>query len=159
MLLRRCWQCSFSCVTHAPLWCIWCRSFALTCWIPMDFRKLCFQSLTFFQRVSSLCKNVLKREVNMSCTILHFVSDPNWRPTFRYHHWSISLIAAALCVGVLSIFFQLCEEMAVDFLFGRCGWCLPWPQLLQWQWLVWFHSLWSNRSLLSTNMAHLESLV
>ena len=38
------------------------------------------------------------REVNMSCTILHFVSDPNWRPTFRYHHWSISLIAAALCV-------------------------------------------------------------
>lgn len=36
-------------------------------------------------------------EVNMSCTILHFVSDPNWRPTFRYHHWSISLIAAALC--------------------------------------------------------------
>ena len=22
-------------------------------------------------------------QVNMSCTILHFVSDPNWRPTFR----------------------------------------------------------------------------
>eukprot|EP00913_Durusdinium_trenchii_P033322 g31196.t1 len=39
--------------------------------------------------------------VNMSCTILHFVSDPNWRPTFRYHHWSISLIAAALCVWMM----------------------------------------------------------
>lgn len=39
------------------------------------------------------------RQVNMSCTILHFVSDPNWRPTFRFHHWSISLIAAALCAG------------------------------------------------------------
>lgn len=42
----------------------------------------------------------------MSCTILHFVSDPNWRPTFRYHHWSISLIAAALCAGELRKLFS-----------------------------------------------------
>eukprot|EP00930_Biecheleria_cincta_P096598 TRINITY_DN8841_c0_g1_i2.p1 TRINITY_DN8841_c0_g1~~TRINITY_DN8841_c0_g1_i2.p1 ORF type:complete len:1089 (+),score=175.20 TRINITY_DN8841_c0_g1_i2:220-3267(+) len=39
--------------------------------------------------------------VNMSCTVLTGVSDPNWRPNFRYHHWAISLIAALLCVWMM----------------------------------------------------------
>ncbi|CAE7477296.1 Slc12a4 [Symbiodinium natans] len=55
--------------------------------------------------------------VNMSCTILHFVSDPNWRPTFRYHHWSISLIAAALCVWMMFAMAAVIAMAAILF----CG--------------------------------------
>ncbi|CAK8998845.1 unnamed protein product [Durusdinium trenchii] len=53
--------------------------------------------------------------VNMSCTILHFVSDPNWRPTFRYHHWSISLIAAALCVWMMFAMAAVIAMAAIAF--------------------------------------------
>ncbi|CAE7264818.1 SLC12A7 [Symbiodinium sp. KB8] len=55
--------------------------------------------------------------VNMSCTILHFVSDPNWRPTFRYHHWSISLVAAALCVWMMFAMAAVIAMAAIIF----CG--------------------------------------
>ncbi|CAJ1371617.1 unnamed protein product [Effrenium voratum] len=55
--------------------------------------------------------------VNMSCTILHFVSDPNWRPTFRFHHWSISLIAAALCVWMMFAMAPIIAMAAILF----CG--------------------------------------
>jgi amino acid transporter len=39
--------------------------------------------------------------VNFSVTFLHAVHDPNWRPRFRYYHWSISLFGAVLCVWMM----------------------------------------------------------
>jgi potassium/chloride transporter 4/5/6 len=39
--------------------------------------------------------------VNLSVTILQAVHDPNWRPRFRYYHWSVSLFGAILCVWMM----------------------------------------------------------
>merc|ERR1719387_1708776 len=39
--------------------------------------------------------------INMSCAVLEAVNDPNWRPQFRLHHWSISLLGALLCIWLM----------------------------------------------------------
>eukprot|EP00931_Biecheleriopsis_adriatica_P058779 TRINITY_DN35076_c0_g1_i1.p1 TRINITY_DN35076_c0_g1~~TRINITY_DN35076_c0_g1_i1.p1 ORF type:complete len:1025 (+),score=157.76 TRINITY_DN35076_c0_g1_i1:47-3121(+) len=53
--------------------------------------------------------------VNMSCTILEGVSDPNWRPTFRYQHWSVSLVAAILCIWMMFAMAPVTAMVAIVF--------------------------------------------
>jgi len=53
--------------------------------------------------------------VNMSCTILHAVDDPNWRPRFRFHHWSISLLGAILCVWMMFAISPIYAMVAIIF--------------------------------------------
>jgi len=53
--------------------------------------------------------------VNMSCTILEAVHDPNWRPRFRYHHWSISLFGAILCVWMMFAISAVIALIAIIF--------------------------------------------
>uniref|UniRef100_A0A7S0AM74 Amino acid permease/ SLC12A domain-containing protein n=1 Tax=Pyrodinium bahamense TaxID=73915 RepID=A0A7S0AM74_9DINO len=53
--------------------------------------------------------------VNMSCTVLEAVSDPNWRPSFRYHHWSISLVGAILCVWMMFAISAIIAMAAIVF--------------------------------------------
>ena len=36
--------------------------------------------------------------VNASCPFLVLVNDPNCWPTFKYHHWTTSVVGAVLCV-------------------------------------------------------------
>lgn len=55
--------------------------------------------------------------VNMSCTVLEAVSDPNWRPSFRYHHWSVSLLGAILCIWMMFAISALTAMVAIVF----CG--------------------------------------
>jgi len=43
--------------------------------------------------------------VNLSCFLLDLLDAPSWRPRWKFHHWSLSLVGALLCVGmVLNIF-------------------------------------------------------
>uniref|UniRef100_A0A453LND9 Amino acid permease/ SLC12A domain-containing protein n=3 Tax=Aegilops tauschii subsp. strangulata TaxID=200361 RepID=A0A453LND9_AEGTS len=37
--------------------------------------------------------------VNLSCFLLDLLDAPSWRPRWKYHHWSLSLVGALLCVG------------------------------------------------------------
>ncbi len=39
--------------------------------------------------------------VNVACTVMSLSANPGWRPSFRYYHWSISLIGVVLCVGAM----------------------------------------------------------
>lgn len=39
--------------------------------------------------------------VNISCVLQKVVQDPNWRPSFRFYHWSVSLLGAVLCVWMM----------------------------------------------------------
>jgi potassium/chloride transporter 4/5/6 len=43
--------------------------------------------------------------VNLSCLLLDLLDAPSWRPRFKFHHWSFSLVGAVLCIGELSLFF------------------------------------------------------
>lgn len=46
--------------------------------------------------------------VNASCTLLDLMHAPNWRPRWRYYHWSLSLTGLVLCfiiMGLISLLF------------------------------------------------------
>ncbi|XP_010921512.1 cation-chloride cotransporter 1 isoform X2 [Elaeis guineensis] len=37
--------------------------------------------------------------VNLSCFLLDLLDAPSWRPRWKFHHWSLSLIGALLCIA------------------------------------------------------------
>ncbi|XP_067137422.1 LOW QUALITY PROTEIN: solute carrier family 12 member 6-like [Centruroides vittatus] len=39
--------------------------------------------------------------VNLACTLQSLLRAPNWRPRFRYYHWSLSLLGVGLCLVVM----------------------------------------------------------
>ncbi|XP_038894315.1 cation-chloride cotransporter 1 isoform X1 [Benincasa hispida] len=39
--------------------------------------------------------------VNLSCFLLDLLDAPSWRPRWRFHHWSLSLLGASLCVVIM----------------------------------------------------------
>ncbi|VDK84015.1 unnamed protein product [Onchocerca ochengi] len=39
--------------------------------------------------------------VNLICALHSLLKVPNWRPRFRYYHWSLSLTGAALCFFIM----------------------------------------------------------
>jgi hypothetical protein len=45
--------------------------------------------------------------VNLSCFLLDLLDAPSWRPRWKFHHWSLSLIGAFLCIGMLPILLLL----------------------------------------------------
>lgn len=43
--------------------------------------------------------------VNLSCLLLELLDAPSWRPRWKFHHWSLSLVGAVLCIGEVTTFF------------------------------------------------------
>ncbi|VDM95879.1 unnamed protein product [Thelazia callipaeda] len=41
--------------------------------------------------------------VNTACALQSILRAPGWRPSFRYFHWSLSLLGSFLCVAVMFI--------------------------------------------------------
>ncbi|VAH25247.1 unnamed protein product [Triticum turgidum subsp. durum] len=39
--------------------------------------------------------------VNLSCFLLDLLDAPSWRPRWKLHHWSLSLIGALLCIVIM----------------------------------------------------------
>ncbi|XP_054710276.1 LOW QUALITY PROTEIN: solute carrier family 12 member 4-like [Uloborus diversus] len=39
--------------------------------------------------------------VNLACALQSLLRTPNWRPRFRYYHWSLSMAGAILCIVVM----------------------------------------------------------
>jgi solute carrier family 12 (potassium/chloride transporter), member 4/6 len=39
--------------------------------------------------------------VNLACALQTLLRTPNWRPRFRFYHWSLSLIGLFLCISVM----------------------------------------------------------
>ncbi|VAI74884.1 unnamed protein product [Triticum turgidum subsp. durum] len=39
--------------------------------------------------------------VNLSCFLLDLLDAPSWRPRWKLHHWSLSLVGALLCVVIM----------------------------------------------------------
>uniref|UniRef100_A0A1W7R9K3 Solute carrier family 12 member 4 n=1 Tax=Hadrurus spadix TaxID=141984 RepID=A0A1W7R9K3_9SCOR len=53
--------------------------------------------------------------VNLACTLQSLLRAPNWRPRFKYYHWSLSLIGVGLCLVVmfLSSWYYALAAMAI----------------------------------------------
>ncbi|KAL3631580.1 Protein ccc1 [Castilleja foliolosa] len=39
--------------------------------------------------------------VNLSCFLLDLLDAPSWRPRWKFHHWSISLLGALMCIVIM----------------------------------------------------------
>lgn len=39
--------------------------------------------------------------VNLSCFLLDLLDAPSWRPRWKFHHWSLSLIGALMCIVIM----------------------------------------------------------
>ncbi|XP_031265695.1 cation-chloride cotransporter 1 isoform X2 [Pistacia vera] len=39
--------------------------------------------------------------VNLSCFLLDLLDAPSWRPRWKFHHWSMSFLGAALCIVIM----------------------------------------------------------
>jgi len=39
--------------------------------------------------------------VNLACALQTLLKTPNWRPRFKYYHWSLSIFGAIMCVAVM----------------------------------------------------------
>jgi len=39
--------------------------------------------------------------VNLACALQTLLKTPNWRPRFKYYHWSLSLFGVILCIAVM----------------------------------------------------------
>jgi len=50
--------------------------------------------------LTTMCFLLMYAGINCSCFLLGFIQAPGFRPTFRYFHWSISLIGCIWCLGL-----------------------------------------------------------
>ena len=41
--------------------------------------------------------------VNIACSLQSLLKAPNWRPRFKYYHWTLSTIGAVLCLVLMFI--------------------------------------------------------
>ncbi|KAJ4837831.1 Protein ccc1 [Turnera subulata] len=39
--------------------------------------------------------------VNLSCFLLDLLDAPSWRPRWKFHHWSLSLLGASVCIVIM----------------------------------------------------------
>ncbi|KAJ6810646.1 putative cation-chloride cotransporter 1 [Iris pallida] len=39
--------------------------------------------------------------VNLSCFLLDLLDAPSWRPRWKFHHWSFSLVGALICIVIM----------------------------------------------------------
>ncbi|XP_055623854.1 solute carrier family 12 member 4 isoform X2 [Toxorhynchites rutilus septentrionalis] len=39
--------------------------------------------------------------VNLACAVQTLLRTPNWRPRFKYYHWSLSLVGLTLCMSIM----------------------------------------------------------
>eukprot|EP00927_Polykrikos_kofoidii_P083178 TRINITY_DN8465_c0_g1_i1.p1 TRINITY_DN8465_c0_g1~~TRINITY_DN8465_c0_g1_i1.p1 ORF type:complete len:1014 (+),score=127.58 TRINITY_DN8465_c0_g1_i1:70-3042(+) len=53
--------------------------------------------------------------VNTSCLICEALQDPNWRPRFRFHHWTTSLLGTLLCIWMMFAISALQAIFAIIF--------------------------------------------
>ena len=39
--------------------------------------------------------------INIACALQTLLRTPNWRPRFKYYHWSLSFAGACLCIAIM----------------------------------------------------------
>lgn len=64
--------------------------------------------------------------VNLICMLHSLLGAPNWRPRFRYYHWSLAMIGAGLC-------FFIMFSTHWDYALVSCALCLAIYKYVEWK--------------------------
>ena len=50
--------------------------------------------------LATMCFLLMYAGINCCCFLLGFIQAPGFRPTFKYFHWSVSLVGCLWCLGL-----------------------------------------------------------
>ncbi|RKO99271.1 hypothetical protein CXG81DRAFT_20617 [Caulochytrium protostelioides] len=63
--------------------------------------------------------------INLSTTVLGFLKEPSWRPSWRYYHWVVSLFGVVVCVTfmfLISWYISLIAIVIIGLMFKYIQW-------------------------------------
>lgn len=60
-------------------------------------------NLDFIAPILTMCFLMCYMFVNLACTLQSLLRTPNWRPRWKFYHWSFSLAGVFLCLFVMFI--------------------------------------------------------
>jgi len=100
-------------VANPPVHCSWPLSFAsaASCWVSIgSYHIVCAVNIISIPNTGNvdLLAPLLSMFflmcygfVNLACAVQTLLRTPNWRPRFKFYHWSLSLIGLTLCISVM----------------------------------------------------------
>lgn len=62
--------------------------------------------------------------VNLSTALCSLIKAPSWRPSFKYYHWSLSLLGAGCCLTLIfltSVWYALASFVIAGFIYFAIG--------------------------------------
>ncbi|XP_025076500.1 solute carrier family 12 member 4-like isoform X4 [Pomacea canaliculata] len=77
------------------------RALVLTVFIA--FIGVCIGVLDYVAPIITMFFLMCYGFVNMACALQTLLRTPNWRPRFRFYHWTLSLVGLALCITLMFI--------------------------------------------------------
>lgn len=82
--------------------------------------------------------------VNLSCFLLDLLDAPSWRPRWKFHHWSLSLLGAFLCIGMSQTgSFQVVLQCNKAFVLMICSNCFLPFSIMMYHAVIMFLISWS----------------
>ena len=70
-------------------------------WIFLYIYILCTGNVDLLAPLLSMFFLMCYGFVNLACAVQTLLRTPNWRPRFKFYHWSLSLIGLTLCISVM----------------------------------------------------------
>ncbi|XP_021568559.1 solute carrier family 12 member 7 [Carlito syrichta] len=58
--------------------------------------------------------------VNLACAVQTLLRTPNWRPRFKYYHWTLSFLGMSLCLALMFIcswYYALCAMLVAGCIY------------------------------------------
>ncbi|XP_049715967.1 solute carrier family 12 member 7 isoform X3 [Loxodonta africana] len=58
--------------------------------------------------------------VNLACAVQTLLRTPNWRPRFKYYHWTLSFLGMSLCLALMFIcswYYALCAMLIAGLIY------------------------------------------
>ncbi|KAM9693918.1 solute carrier family 12 member 7 [Trichechus inunguis] len=58
--------------------------------------------------------------VNLACAVQTLLRTPNWRPRFKYYHWTLSFLGMSLCLALMFIcswYYALCAMLIASCIY------------------------------------------
>jgi len=84
-------------------------------WALVSIQTLLAGNLEGISPLMTMCYLLMYAGINFSCFLLGVIQSPGFRPTFKYFHWSVSLLGFLWCLGLALIIepAMLCLALAM----------------------------------------------
>ncbi|KAJ3385796.1 hypothetical protein HDU92_002848 [Lobulomyces angularis] len=70
--------------------------------------------------------------INVSTALLGFIKAPNWRPSWKFYHWTLSALASLMCVTYMFMISWIASLISITFMIGFYKYIEFWGSQVQW---------------------------